>query len=83
MATKINSYYTKAGVLGGAEAKAKLTALTSINLYQAGLIPDNDETIQLFEMAMQKIVIEFNKEKTALNNLRINVVKLLIDNRFI
>ena len=77
MATKIHSYYLKAGEIGGIEARAKLSMLTNVNSFQAASIPDTDENIRIFEEAMKKIVKEFNNENS-LETLRLKVLELLI-----
>ena len=77
MAEKIHSYYLQAEEIGGLEARAKLSILTTINSHQAKSIPDTEDTIQVFEKAMKKLVKEFNAEKEA-NVLRLKLFKLLL-----
>ncbi len=60
MAEKIYSYYQQAEEIGGIKARAKLTILTMVDSYQARTIPDTEETIRLFENAIQKLAREFN-----------------------
>ncbi len=81
MANKIHSYYLKAGEIGGIEARAKLSMLTSVNSFQAASLPDTDENIKLFEEAMKKVVKEFNKESTYIKALRLKIVQLLIEKK--
>jgi hypothetical protein len=79
MATKIHSYYLKAGEIGGMEARAKLSLITNVNSFEAASMPDTEHNIQIFEEAMKSIVKEFNKESTYLKALRLKVIQLLLD----
>jgi hypothetical protein len=77
MADRIQSYYSKAGEMGGIEARAKLSMLTMVNSHQAGIIPDSDDNIRLFEKAMSKIVKEFNTEEST-GEMRLKLLRLLM-----
>jgi hypothetical protein len=77
MADKIHSYYTKAEKIGGMEARAKLSMLTSVNSHQAKAMPDSEDTIKVFERAMEKLVKEFNANKEE-NSIRLKLFKLML-----
>jgi hypothetical protein len=77
MADKIHSYYVQAEEIGGLEARAKLSILTTINSHQAKSIPDSEDTIRVFEKAMKKLVKEFNTGKEE-NSLRLKLFKMLL-----
>lgn len=79
MADKIQSYYLRAGEIGGLDARAKLSMLTKVDSFSASSLPDSDENIKIFEEAMDKIVNEFNEESSTWNTLRLKILNLLMD----
>ena len=78
MAERIHSYYLKAGAIGGAEARAKLSILTMVNSYEAQKVPDSDENILMFEKAMNEIVRQFNSDDSSISALRLKLLNLLV-----
>ncbi len=59
MASKLYSYYLRAGEIGGVKARTRLSILTKITSIQASSVPDTDEHINAFEEAMKQIKAEF------------------------
>lgn len=63
MASRLYSYYLKAGEIGGVKARTKLSILTRITSIQASSIIDSEENVLLFEDAMKQIVEEFGQSQ--------------------
>lgn len=61
MASRLYSFYLKAGEIGGVKARTRLSVLTKITSIQASSIIDSEENVILFEEAMKQIVEEFGQ----------------------
>lgn len=77
MGDKTHSYYLKVEEIGGMEAKAKLSILTTSNSHEAKTISDSDNTIEIFEKAMKRLVKEFNMHKGE-SSIRLKLFSLLL-----
>jgi hypothetical protein len=68
MASKLYSYYLKAGTMGGVKARTRLSILTKVTSIQASSIIDTEDNIRQFEDAMKQIAKEFGNG-TAINSI--------------
>ncbi|MCS6822769.1 MAG: GAF domain-containing protein [Cytophagaceae bacterium] len=66
MADVLYSFYLKAADIGGVKARTRLSVLTKITSIQASSMPDDPETVKMFEDCMKIIVKEFEGQSSSL-----------------
>lgn len=63
MGAKLLKYYDQAGHLGGDEARMRLVMLSLMPSDKARKLPDSEENLQRFEMALRQLKTELARKK--------------------